>query len=423
MKKHILLAALLTATAGTALAQQKTTITYWQYDFATKVKLVNELIPEFEKANPDITVKQETFPYDSFIAKVTSAVSAGQGPDVVNLFYGWIPQFVSQGVLQPLPTAAFPAKALETSIGSLIKTSQVGGKYYAVPTAVRTLAVFYNKDLFKAAGITKVPTTWDELAAAAQKIQKREGSRTQVAGIALQPGGQDHHIIREVLVRQFGGKPYTTDLKQITYNSEAGQKAFRYYTDLIKRGGTFGDEMFPGAGSPYRDAFIAGRAGMIIDGSFAIGSIRNGAKFNWGVFPLPTLTKGGLRSNFSSYWVHGITRNANNTAKVDASTRWLKFLTSEAVQRRWLAAIGELPANTALANEPALRKDPIYGPFISALPFAHSTFFVDEAGQRKALMDAVNSVWLNNADPAVALANAAKAEQQILSDYWKNAPK
>lgn len=423
MKKSLLLAAVFAATAGMAVAQQKTTITYWQYDFATKVKLVNELIPEFEKANPDVTVKHETFPYDSFITKVTSAVAAGQGPDVVNLFYGWIPQFVTQGVLQPLPTNAFPAKTLEANIGSLIKTSQVGGKYYAVPTAVRTLAVFYNKDLFKTAGITKIPTTWDELAAAAQKIQKREGSRTQIAGIALQPSGQDHHIIREVLTRQFGGKPYTTDLKTISYNSEAGQKAFKYYTDLIKRGGTFGDEMFPGAGSPYRDAFIAGRAGMIIDGSFAIGSIRSGAKFDWGVFPLPTLTKGGLRSNFSSYWVHGITRNVNTPAETDAANRWLKFITSEAVQRRWLKDIGELPANTKLANEASLRKDPVYGPFIASLPFAHATFFADEAGQRRALVDAVNSVWLNNADPAVALSNAAKAEQQIISDYWKTAPR
>ena len=53
-----------------------------------------------------------------------------------------------------------------------MKASKIDGKYYAVPTAVRVLAVFYNKDLFKAAGITAVPKTWAEMEAAAKKIQK-----------------------------------------------------------------------------------------------------------------------------------------------------------------------------------------------------------------------------------------------------------
>jgi multiple sugar transport system substrate-binding protein len=418
-KRFIVAVAGITAALAVAAAQnQKTQVVYWQYDFASKVALVNELIAEFNKANPDIEVKQETFPYDNYIAKVKSAVGAGQGPDVTNLFYGWLPDWTASKLLQPLPSS-FPAKQLEDRVGSLMKASKIENQYYAVPTAVRVLAVFYNKDLFRAAGITKTPRTWEEMEAAAKKIQKVENGKVSVAGWAIQPEGQDHHLFREVLSRQWGGKPYTTDFKKIAYNSAQGLEAFKWFTGLIERGAaTRGLDLFPGSGNAYRDSFIAGRAGMIVDGSFAIGAIRSGAKFDWGVFELPTRTVGGVKANFGSYWVHGLTPNAKG-AKLEASTKWLRFLTSDDVQRRWLTKVGELPANTALGATPELRKDPVFGPFIAGIPFAKATFFVDEAGQRKALSDAMNSVWLTKTDAAKALETAANGEQKLLNDFFK----
>ncbi len=404
---------------GVSAQSSKTPVLYWQYQFDSKVNLVNELMAEFNAANPDIEVKQETFPYDNYIAKVKSAVGAGQGPDVVNLFYGWIPDWVAGGFLEPISKAGFDAKTLEANVGPLIQAGKVNGKYWAVPTAVRSLAIFYNKDLFKAAGISKIPKTWAEFEAAGKKIQKVENGKTVIAGIAVQPEGQDHHLFREVLSRQWGGKPYTGDFKQISYNSAAGLEAFKWYTGLIERGAaTQGKEMLPGSGNAYRDTFIAGKAGMIVDGSFAIGGIRNGAKFDWGVFELPIKDAGGLRANFGSYWVHGLTPNAKG-AKLEASAKWLKFLTSEPVQRRWLQKVGEIPANAGLAADPALRKDPVFGPFVSSLPFARATFFVDEAGQRKALSDAMYSTWLTKTSPVDALKTAASGEQKLLNLFFK----
>jgi multiple sugar transport system substrate-binding protein len=405
--------ALLASRAQTA----KVSITYWQYAFDSKVKIMNTIMADFNKANPDIEVKQENFPYDGYIQKVESSLAAGQGPDVVNLFYGWVPQFAGNGLIQ-LPEADFPAKSLEANVGPLMKASKINNKYWAVPTAVRTLAVFYNKDLFKAAGIGKLPKTWAELSSAAQKIQKTDAGKIQIAGLALAPQGQDHHLFREVLVRQWGGKPYTADFKKITYNSEAGLEAWKFYLGLVSSGAAArGLDLFPASTNAYRDAFIAGRAGMIVDGSFAIGSIRNGAKFNWGVFELPVKQAGGLRSNFGSYWVHGLTRNATG-AKLAAGVKFLKYLTSEKVQRDWLLGVGEIPANTKLASDAALRKDPVFGPFVATLPFAHATFFANEADQRKAVWDAADSVWLTKADPAKTLAQAAATEQKVYDDYF-----
>ncbi len=413
MNKLLSLALALSLSSASAL----TTITYWQYDYASKVSTMNELIKKFQAQNPDIVVKQETFPYDAYNQKVASSVPAGQGPDVVNLFYGWLPQYVDSGYLQPLPASDFPVAKVESSFVPMIKTSKIGGKYYALPTSVRTLAVFYNKDLFKASKVLVPPRTWQDFIAAGQKIVKGAPPRFTQLGFGIQPDGQDYHMLREVLVRQFGGNPYSADGKKVTYDSDAGVKAMTFYTDLYTKYKLGVPNFFPGNNS-YRDAFVAGKVGMIVDGSFAIGTIRSGAKFNWGVLPMPTMQGSSVRSNFGSYWVNGITKNAKGD-KLVAATKFLKFLTSEETMRTWLGSVGEIPASKKLSNDPSLRNDPVYGPFVQALPFAHSTLFVDEAGQRKAWVDAMNSVILQGGTPASAIKKAAAEEQKILDGYYK----
>ena len=76
-------------TAGTARAQA-VEIEYWQYTFAQRVQAIDELIKRFEAANPGIKVKHTHVPYDDFRLKIAAAIPAGQGPDVVQLFYGWL---------------------------------------------------------------------------------------------------------------------------------------------------------------------------------------------------------------------------------------------------------------------------------------------------------------------------------------------
>mgnify|MGYP000923234980 CR=1 FL=1 len=84
-----------------ASAQQPVEIEYWQYTFAQRVQAMDELIKRFEAANPTIKVKQVTVPYDDFRVKIAAAIPAGQGPDVVQLFYGWLHDYMKAKMLQP----------------------------------------------------------------------------------------------------------------------------------------------------------------------------------------------------------------------------------------------------------------------------------------------------------------------------------
>lgn len=400
---------------GGAAKAQTVEIEYWQYTFETRVRAMDDLIKQFEAANPGIKVKHVHFPYNDYRTKVSAAMAAGQAPDVVQLFYGWLDDFYAAKILQPVPAAAFPTAKVDAEFFPMIQEMKRNGVYYALPTAVRSLSVFYNTRLMKEAGLdpAKPPTTLDGLLDAAKKMTKVDGSGniTQV-GIGAGMEFQDQHWWREVLVRQFGGQPYSADGKQVAYNSPAGLKALTWYVDLFRKEKVtargFMDE--PQA------AFRAQRAGLMVDGNFRIGALERTRGLEWIVTPLPS--HNGIRSNYGSYWVNGITSSSKG-AKLDAATKFLAFVTTPAAMQLWLDITGELPAREAAANSKAATESPIYGPFVAGLKEAHATRFIDEFAQRQLVMDAVSRILLENQDPAVSLKIMADAEQKLLDGFYK----
>jgi len=399
---------------GFGVAAAQTTITYWQYEFPTRVDAMNQLIALFEQANPDIKVVQETFPYDGYPAQVAATIPAGQGPDVVQLFYGWLPAWAAGGYVVPLPEAHFDAAALDANFAPVVQAAKYGGTWYGLPTAVRSLALFYNADKLAAAGYDAPPATWDEFIEIAQALTIKQGARFEEVGYGFAPTGQDHHLVREVLIRQFGGQPYSDDYSSVAYNSEAGVEALKFYTDWATTYEIGVPEFVPG-NNGYRDGFrLLENIAMIIDGSFAIGDVQRLAEFNWGVTELPTFDN-GIQSNFGSFFMNALTPNAvRDAGKAQAASRFLQFVTSDEAMKLWLDVVGELPASSSLIADPELANDPVYGPFVRALDYAHATVFVDELGQRDVMVDAINEVVLLGTDPAAAIEGAALTEQLLL---------
>ncbi|MGN8024424.1 extracellular solute-binding protein [Phyllobacterium sp. 22229] len=415
MRKGILLAGLLagfaTFAAGTAQAVE---IEYWQYVYDTRVKAMDQLIANFEKANPGITVKQTTFPYADYQTRIVAANMGGKGPDVMQLFYGWLDKFVAGKLLQPLPTDMFPHDKIESDFFPIVTAMKRGNEYYGLPTAVRSLALFYNKKLLKEAGIENPPKTLDDFVAAGVATTKRDAAgNLVVAGTTLDMTGQDHQWWREVLIRQYGGEPYSADNTKVTYNSEAGIKALKFYTSLQteKKIGQVG---FMDEGQA---AFRAGMAAMTIDGTFRLGSFKTINTFEWGVTELPA-NAAGLRSNYASYFANGIGARVSGE-KLEASKKFLAYISSPEAMDIWLKTVGELPARRSAALTDANLADPIFGPFLKGLEYAHTTQFVDEAAQRQTAMDMANRVLLEGQSAEDSIAQAATAEQAIIDSAKK----
>lgn len=407
--------ALLVAAGAYAQAVE---IVYWQYDYATRIDAMNQLIEQFETENPDISVRQETFPYDAYQQQVAASLPAGQGPDVIQLFYGWLPTWQRAGYLEPLPEQYFDTAELDSEFVPMAQAGKIGGEYYGLPTAVRSLALFYNADMLREAGYDSPPATWSEFIEIGQALTERRGPRFTQVGYGFAPTGQDHHLVREVLTRQFGTQPYSDDLTEVLYDSPEGLAAFEFYTSWATEH-EIGVTSFVPGNNGYRNGFIQlENIAMIIDGSFAIGSVQNGAQFDWRVAELPVLEEGGVQANFGSYWMNGLTPNAfEDERKLEAAAKFLDFVTRPEAMELWLEVVGELPARQAMVDDSRLAEDPVFGPFISSLAYATATRFVDESAQRDVIVRAMDRVILEGVDPAVAWEEAAQADQELLDQF------
>lgn len=412
MRKAMLLAGLMAGVSSfAATSANAVEIEYWQYVFDTRVDAMNQLIQRFQEENPGITVKQTTFPYADYQTRLVAATMARSGPDVVQLFYGWTDQFVRGRVIQPLSSETFPHDEIESEFFPIVSAMKRDGEYYGLPTAVRSLALFYNKNLFEEAGLDPEapPTTLEELVAAAKAIAQTDAAgNMSTAGMTLDMAGQDHQWWREVLIRQFGGAPYNDDHTEVAYNSEAGIAALEFYTNLqlVEEVGTRG---FMDEGQA---AFRAGRAGMTIDGTFRLGSFSTIEDFEWGVTELPANDE-GVRSNYASYFANAIGSGAEGE-ELEAAEKFLAYISSPEAMELWLEVVGELPARRSVALTDENLQDPIYGPFLHGLEYAQTTLFVDEAAQRQTTIDMANRVLIEGQPVAEAVAAAAEAEQAIL---------
>ena len=127
--------------------------------------------------------------------------------------------------MQPLPTDAFPPEMLEKEFFPIVSAMKRDGKYYGVPTAVRSLALFYNKKLFEQAGLdpAKPPTTWEQFRADADRLTNVDpsGKITQM-GILPTFGGSDFvGTWLPVYMAAFGGRLIDASGKKLSTDCAA----------------------------------------------------------------------------------------------------------------------------------------------------------------------------------------------------------
>ncbi|MEZ4708409.1 MAG: extracellular solute-binding protein [Caldilineaceae bacterium] len=325
--------------------------------------------------------------------------------------------WIDAGYLVPLPEDEFPASMVAEEFSPMVQASFFDGQLYTLPTAVRTLALFYNKDLMEAAGLdpNSPPTTLTELEEQAVQCTVKNGEDFETYGFIVNPGGQAHHWFREVLLRQFGQPPLSDDNKTVQWNaSDAGYAA---WDEFLK----FQTELGTGIAGVYEndpDGFLAGEVCFHIDGSFRLGSIASNAPdLNFGVVELPT--HNDVKATFGSYWTHGITQKAAaDPARMAAAVKFLKFITSPEAGALWVKIVGELPAQLSAADDPELLADEKLGAFSAGLPYATATFFINESDDRQAVIDAYDAVVLNGADPHEELDFAVETVQAMYDEFW-----
>jgi sorbitol/mannitol transport system substrate-binding protein len=255
-------------------AQAASTITVATVNNPDMVTM-QKLTPEFNKLYPDITVKWVVLGENELRQKLTLDIASGAGSfDVATVGAYEVPIWAKNGWLDPLtPIFAKNAEIAKSyNVADLIPGVRgaltVGGQLYAVPFYAESSMTFYNKDLFKKAGITMpVQPTWNQIQSFAAKIHNPSGG---TYGICLRglPGWGENMAFFTTMVNTFGGRWFDNNW-QPQLNSPAWKTAMTFYVNLMKKYGP------PGATSngftENLTLMSQGKCGMWMDATVAAG--------------------------------------------------------------------------------------------------------------------------------------------------------
>jgi len=325
---------------GPANASQK----YWQ-----------GIADDFHKQNPTITVKVTTINWNDFDTQVQTLIQNHQYPDITEGDY--FSNYAQEGLL-------YSASDVLSNPGNLLpvfaKQGSYNGTQYGMPFTTSSRTLFYNKKLFSAAGITSAPQTWADVQTDAAAI-KAKGD----IGFGLPLGSEEAQA--EALLWFLGnGGNYQDASGKWAIDSAQNVETMTFLKGLVSAGDTE-----PNPGTKNRTdlwkQFAAGKIGMINGSPALIPIIQAGGALtdsDWTSVPIAGKT-GPLSSTL------GVCDNvaAFKANKHQAEIKkFLDFAYQDKYQIQFDKEYDLLPATTSASN--ALASDPIFGPFLKALPQA-----------------------------------------------------
>lgn len=199
-----------------------------------RTKFLQSQLDEFTKANPDIKVEIVSLPWGEAFEKFLSMVQAGQIPDMVEMPERWMGLYANNGQLEDLgPFMKDWAEAATLGdrakqLGSTVKDTQ-----YMIPYGYYVNAMFWNKAIFKEAGLSGAPQTMDEFAAAAKTISEKLPGKY---GYCLRGGAGAFGSIQQFM-NNMGGKPgYFNADGTSTFNEEGSVKGLQMLADIYQKG-------------------------------------------------------------------------------------------------------------------------------------------------------------------------------------------
>src|SRR3954451_16038443 len=311
----------------------------------------------FHKANPDITVQVQAVNWNDFDNQVQTAVQNHQQPDITEGDY--FADYAQQGLYYKTSDVMSDPSNLVQVFANL---GSYQGTQYGIPFTTSSRTLFYNKKLFTDAGISSPPQTWDDVKADALKI-KAKGK----VGFGLPLGSEEAQA--ETLLWMLGnGGNYQDKSGNWTIDSAQNVEAVQYLKDLVKAGATE-----PNPGTKNRTdlwkQFAQGDIGMI-NGSPALIPIIQAGKVlgdsDWTSVPIPGKT-GPLSSTLGVCDFVAAFKNGG-AGKQEAIKKFLDFAYSDKYQLQFDKEYDLLPATNSAIK--ALSSDPIFAPFLKALPNA-----------------------------------------------------
>lgn len=287
---------------------------------------LDAIVAAFEEENPDVDVEVQTLPYADYFTALQTAVAGGTVADAFELNYENFVTYAENGALAELTdvdTGAYKP--------SLLEAFQLDGTQYGLPESFSNVVLFYNADLFEAAGVEPPTVDWtwaDEKAAAEQLTDAGAGVWGDYQPVSF-------HEFYKVLA-QAGGEFFNADKTEATFASPEGIEAATW---LVEKSGTTMPTEADGAGTPDFDSnlFREGKLAMWHTGIWMFGGMAD-TDFTWDIAVEP-----GDAQKASAMFTNGVAVSAASEVQ-EAAQRWVEFLTiSDTTVQTRLDTSWELP--------------------------------------------------------------------------------
>lgn len=322
--------------AGSAesTAQEPVTITYFTFSAAPNhLEDLDKMVAAFEAANPNVSVTVETAAFDQYFTKLQTLIAGGTAPDVFELNYENFVSYASKDVLLDVTSLAEAETGLADRLFPLAyQAFSRDGKQYGLPQSFSNVVLFYNKDLFDAAGV-EYPTadwTWQEELAAAQKL-------TDAANGVWGEYSPVQFWEFYKTAAQSGCSVLSEDGTTSTINEPGCVEALTWMVDKINtyKISPTDAEM---AGVSDGDMFKQGKLAMWRTGIWMFDGMKD-APFNWDIALEP-----GNTQKAHHFFANGVAVSAT-TPHPQEAWEWAQFFTSDAEAAKIrVAANWELPA-------------------------------------------------------------------------------
>ena len=331
-----------------AMAEQRVLTYYADFDPAP-LAAFEAAIADFEAANPDIDVVLQNFDHEGYKTAIRNFLTT-DAPDLANWYAGnRMKPFVDAGQFMDV-SDVWADNGLADSLGSAAASMTIDGKQWGVPYTYYQWGIYYNKDVYKAAGV-EVPATWDEFVANCEVFKAADIDCLTTGTSALWPGagifdylnlrtnGYEHHM------QLTGGEiPWTDDSVRATFAEWA--KVQPHITENH-------------AAIDWQDAatlLVQGKAANYVMGNFAVAVFKEGGMTDetLGFMPFPTINPDVARAEEAPTDTIHIPAGAKN---VEDAKKFLAFIAQADTQTKLNMALGQLPINagSTVGDDPFIK--------------------------------------------------------------------
>jgi len=319
-------------------------------------KLIDNFAGDFEKENPGIKVKPiYSGSYQDSITKALTAVKSNDAPTMSVLLSTDMFTLIDEGAIVPFdPLIKTPEDQawLKGFYPAFMENSQTGGKTWGVPFQRSTIVLYYNKEMFKDAGLdpNKPPATWKEMTEYAQKLTKRDASgKVTQWGVQIPASGFPYWLFQG-LTTENGVQLMNSAGTETYYDKPEVIEALQYWMDLTSKYKVHPEGIVEWGTTP-KD-FFERKVAMIWTTTGNLTNVKNNAKFDFGVGMLPANKRRGSPTGGGNFYIFQQAKPEQQAA----AYKFIKWITAPSRAAQWGIDTGYVAVRPDAWETPTMKK-------------------------------------------------------------------